>query len=129
MRRPVLFIAVPLLFVSSIAWALMPPHVDGTNIRKGTLSGEQLILHGYSLEYTNVKKDLSLTNTQSKKAAQWTHAMKCEWEGKCDDDRPGSCQLRCVLTITLDKANVGATLHLKYLDVNETFRVERRKKP
>jgi hypothetical protein len=129
MRRPLLFIAVPLLLVSSVAWALMPPHVDRTNIQKDTLVGDQLILHGYSLEYTNVKKDLSLTNTQSKKPAKWTHTMKCTWEGKCDDERPGSCQLKCVLTVTLDKANRGATLHLKYLDVDETFRVERRKKP
>jgi len=118
-----------LILLPSVALALMPPHVDGTNIKDGALVGDTLILRGYSLKYTDVKKDLTLTNVKTRKAAQWTHKMDCKWEGKCDEDsRPGSCQLACVLTVSLDKVKSGTSLQLKYLDVNQTFQLKAAKK-
>ena len=116
-----MFLLLVFILTPAVALALMPPHVDGTNIKEGKLVGHTLVLHGYSLKYTKVKKDLSLTDVKTKKTVVWTHKMDCQWEGDCDNDRPGSCQLRCTLTLTLDKANLGSTLKLKYLDVNQTF--------
>jgi len=116
-----LFILFVFLLSPAVVLALMPPHVDGTNIKKGALFGHTLVLHGYSLKYTKVQKDLSLTDVKTKKAVRWTHKMDCQWEGDCDTDRPGSCQQRCTLTVTLEKATVGSTLKLQYLDVNQIF--------
>ncbi len=129
MRTSPLFIALVLILLPSVALALMPPHVDGTNIKDGVLVGNALILRGYSLKYTDVKKDLSLTYAKTKRTAAWTHKMDCQWEGKCDEDsRPGSCQLACVLTVSLDQVKAGTSLQLKYLDVNQTFQLKAAKK-
>ena len=128
MRISQLFLLFVLILSPAAALAVMPPHVDGTNIKGGILTGNTLVLRGYSLKYTNVPKDLSLTDVNTKKAAVWTHSMDCQWEGDCDDDRPGSCQLRCTLTITLDKAQSGTTLKLRYLDVKQTFTLKTAKK-
>lgn len=119
-----------LAILCTSAWALMPPHVTSTNIAGGVLEGEELVVKGYSLTYTDVPKELSLTHAKDKKAVSWKHKMACAEEGRCDDSAPpGSCQLRCVLTVTLSGLKDGDTLRLRYLDLDTTFRMKGEKRP
>jgi hypothetical protein len=124
-----LLASIAVLLLSSSAFALMPPHVKSTNVKDGVLEGSELILHGYSLKYTDLPKDLVITdaNTKNKKVS-FTHKLNCKWVGECDDDRPGSCQLKCVLRVTLDGVKHGARLRLRYLDETLAFRVVLKKK-
>ena len=121
----ILGLVTSLGLLCATAWALMPPHVTQTNITDGVLKGHHLVITGYSLTYTDVPKELSLTYaTDPNKTVSWKHAMKCTEEGKCDEDAPpGSCQLRCVLTVSLSEIKDGEPLRLRYLDQDTTFRV------
>ncbi|MEC9071468.1 MAG: hypothetical protein VX938_03775 [Myxococcota bacterium] len=121
----ILGLVTSLGLLCATAWALMPPHVTKTNITDGVLKGHHLVITGYSLSYTDVPKELSLTYAKDKKALSWKHSMKCTEEGKCDEDSPpGSCQLRCELTVSLSGVKDGDSLRLKYLDLNQLFQVK-----
>ena len=110
------------------AWALMPPHVDGTNITGGVLEGTTLIVRGYSLEFSELPKDLLITHTEDGRSVVWKHQVECTQEGDCTGDAPpGACQLRCVLTVTLSGLKDGDRLQVKYLDLNTTFEVKLKK--
>ena len=111
------------LLSSSVALALMPPHVTGTNVREGVLTGSSLVIKGMTLSARKVSDALVLTDTATSKPSPWTHAMRCDWVGECESGRPGSCQESCTLTLTL-KAPDGAELRVRYLDLDLRFRLK-----
>ena len=127
------FLSLPIVtlviaFMIAPAWALMPPHVDGTNIAGGVLEGNTLVVRGYSLEFSELPKDLVLTHTEDGRSVAWKHQVECTQEGNCTGDAPpGACQLRCVLTVTLSGLKDGDRLQVKYLDLNTTFDIKLKK--
>ena len=122
-KRLVLFAAffVSFTLMTGASLAIMPPHTTGTNIEKGTLRGTQLVIDGYSLNYTDVEKDVSIVNVATGKAVKVTGETACRGEGDCDGGPPGSCQQRCTLTVTIKGAKAGDKLKLKFLDLQVSF--------
>ena len=112
-----------LTLVAGVSFALMPPHVTGTNIKEGVLQGDQLVIRGYSLGYSDLDKDLSLTRTKSGQTVKHTRKLTCKMEGDCKSDRPGSCQARCELKLTLTHVKNNASYKVGFLDLNQTFKV------
>ena len=106
------------------AFALMPPHVTSIDPADGgTLTGKTVRIVGYSLEYTDLPKEFIIVDTATGKAVRFEHALSCQWVGECKDDKPGSCQQRCDLTVTLAATTPGQKLRLRYLDTEATFTV------
>ena len=120
--------SIALLLLCGSALAVMPPHVTGTNVKDGVLKGHELIIHGYSLNHTNVTRELVITHATTKKMVLYTHKHNCKWVGKCDKGPPGSCQLKCILRVTLPGVENGARFHLRYLGTKLAFRVALKKK-
>ena len=114
---------VALTFVASTSLALMPPHVTGTNVKNGVLDGKTLIIRGYTLGYSELKKDLSITRTDDGQVVKFKHELTCKQEGDCRRGPPGSCQERCELKVTLVGAKHGLTYTVTYLDLKQTFKV------
>ena len=53
----IIFVFLFSFFVFSPVHALMPPHVNGAeNIIEGVLTGNSLIIKGYSLAYADLKE-------------------------------------------------------------------------
>jgi len=111
------------MLLSASAHALMPPHVTSTNIKDGVLQGTVLLIDGYSLEYTDVPKELVITNGATKKPVPFTHKHDCKWVGECHKDKEGSCQLKCALQVSLKGVKNHSRLTLRYLDEEIAFRV------
>ena len=113
------------VFLLAPAWALMPPHVEATNIRNGILTGLNLVIRGYSLEFSDPPKELSLTHADGATAVQWKHTMECTETGDCSRNAPlGACQSSCLLTLTLSGLKEGDRLHLRYLDLDSRFELK-----
>ena len=108
---------------ASGTWALMPPHVSGTNLKDGVLEGANLILRGHTFSASDPKAELTLVDAATRAPARWTHEMSCAWVGDCESGRPGSCQEACTLTVTLLGVADGARLEVAFLDLKQTFRV------
>ena len=111
------------LLWSTLAVALMPPHVTGTNIKDGVLTGSTLIIKGATLSATKVPTALQLTDVTTRRPVPWTHEQTCKWVGECESGRPGSCQEACVLTIAMKDVRSGARLRVRFLDLDQRFRV------
>jgi hypothetical protein len=123
-RSLVSLMALALIAVAAgSAWALMPPHVTGTNIKDGVLDGKVLTIRGYSLGYSDLKSDLSLLRTTNGQAVKHTRKLTCTMEGDCKSDRPGSCQERCELKLTLVEVKNGESFNVTFLDLKKTFDV------
>ncbi|MDP6946126.1 MAG: hypothetical protein QF464_18400 [Myxococcota bacterium] len=123
------FALVAAALLTTSAWALMPPHVTGTNLRDGVLKGTTLVIRGATLSASDPKKELSIVDEKTDKPASWTHDVSCKWVGDCERGVPGSCQEQCTLTVTLEKVTDGARLKLDFLDLRTVFRVSLKPKP
>ena len=123
--RHFLFLSVLLgaTLIASAGLALMPPHVTGTNIKEGVLHGEELVIRGYSLGYSDLDKDLSVTRTKGAQAVKHKRNLTCTMEGDCKSDRPGSCQERCELKLTLTDVKHHASYKVRFLGLNQLFKV------
>jgi len=106
-----------ILLFAPAALALMPPHVTKiTPGHGGTLTGNTIVIEGYSLKYAPPDKELKLTGATTGKAVAYTHKLETEWVGKCDkDSKPGSCQQRSKLTLTITQKRLPDVIKLSYL--------------
>lgn len=109
-----------ILLIPAFAAALMPPHVTDTiPAQGGRLEGAVLEIRGYSLEYTDLKKELRVIDLDSKKAMPIEPKLSCEWKGK--GDMPGARQQYCILKVKIIGLVPGKEYELQFLDVSVKF--------
>jgi hypothetical protein len=137
--RPGVFLAW--VAAPTLALALMPPHVDSTEPKNGgTMVGNVVLFHGYSLDYADREAtvvDLNAaasdaTKRKTKKAKRGaakkgagaqadatakvaaTVEVSCEWVG--DGDCAGCKQQKCTATVTLAAVVAGHRYKVTYVD-------------
>jgi hypothetical protein len=114
---------VGLTLFASEALALMPPHVSSTVPGDGgTLQGDTVVFHGYSLEYAD--DAVSIIDLATERPVQHAAALDCQWEGHDPPGHVGGTQLRCELKLTLEGLEPGHRYRASYLDTTIEFEWE-----
>lgn len=112
------------LLLAGSAHALMPPHVTGTNIKAGTLTGNTLIVRGYSLQHASPKRALRVTRLLSKTPLKVRSTLHCKSVGDCGPDAPpGACQERCEVHAILVDTQPGDRLEMSFIDTRIQFQM------
>ena len=102
---------------------MMPPHLSG----EPTLTGNTLVLQGYSLNYTDPDSELSVVDVDSGEAllfAATVEQVRQDRSGGAANPPPGSIQYRCILTAKLQGVELGQTYRVSFVD--EVFEVTAR---
>ncbi len=110
------------VLVPVLGLALMPPHVTKTVPGDGgVLEGDVVLIEGFSLKYANIEKRLKIVASTGK-VVPFSHALACRSVGECDDDsKPGACQQKCELKVTLKDVPSGTRMTLTFLKTKITF--------
>lgn len=94
---------------------MMPPHVTGTEpSADGTLSGDTLVIRGWSLVYSEPDTDLKVVDVGTGAPLPFTWDMDHEDVG--EGELPGAVQVRCELRVRLEGLAPGRRYRLEYLD-------------
>lgn len=87
---------------------MMPPHVTSTE-----LTGPTLVVHGWSLVYTEPDTDLKVVDVATDAPLPFTWQMDHEDVG--EGDLPGQVQVRCTLRVTPEGLVSSRAYRLEYL--------------
>jgi len=115
-------VACVLFFGITHSLALMPPHIQSTiPPNEGVLEGDTFLFHGYSLEYAE-SDSLKVILVKTGESVEHTTKTSCTLEGKCDEEsRPGSCQEKCEMRVTLKQVLPGEQYEIHFLDWKSRF--------
>lgn len=104
-----------LLLFPALARAVMPPHISDTEpANGGVLTTDTVVLHGWSLGFTDPAADIKVTDTVTQTLVPFTATKDCAWEG--EGEMPGARQERCTFEVKLEGLVEGREYELHYLD-------------
>jgi hypothetical protein len=106
-RKVIIVFAVVMLF-STVASALMPPHISSSVPKDGgVLNGNTVLIEGYSLKYAPLK-DLVVMDMDTNEKIDADTDLKCSWIDNCGEkDEVGCEQQKCELKVTIKKVISG----------------------
>jgi hypothetical protein len=99
---------------------MMPPHTTATEPEDGgTLTGDVLLIRGWSLVYTEPDTELTVVDVEEGSVLPFTWGMNGEDVG--EGDQPGAVQVRCELRVRVQGLVPGRRYRLDYLDTAVEF--------